>query len=81
MLCDVARDNNVSFESIDLVTDYNKISYDKVLEEVKNNSRYDYEFNIFIDVKEKLVEEEIIENIEKKVKYSLLNLIQMVVVI
>lgn len=65
MLCDVARDNNVSFESIDLVTDYNKISYDKVLEEVKNNSRYDYEFNIFIDVKEKLVEEEIIENIEK----------------
>lgn len=26
MLCDVARDNNVSFESIDLVTDYNKIS-------------------------------------------------------
>ena len=68
MLCDVARDNNVSFESIDLVTDYNKISYDKVLEEVKNNSRYDYEFNIFIDVKEKLVEEEIIENIEKESK-------------
>lgn len=68
MLCDVARDNNVSFESIDLVTDYNKISYDKVVEEVKNNSRYDYEFNIFIDVKEKLVEEEIIENIEKESK-------------
>lgn len=68
MLCDVARDNNVSFESIDLVTDYNKISYDEVLKEIKNNSRYDYEFNIFIDVKEKLVEEEIIENIEKESK-------------
>lgn len=68
MLCDVARDNKVSFDSIDLVTDYNKISYDEVLEEVKNNSKYDYEFNIFIDIKEKLVEEEILENIEKESK-------------
>lgn len=68
MLCDVARDNKVSFDSIDLVTDYKEISYDEVLEEVKNNSKYDYEFNIFIDVKEKLVEEEIIENIEKESK-------------
>lgn len=68
MLCDVARDNKVSFDSIDLVTDYKQISYDEVLEEVKNNSKYDYEFNIFIDVKEKLVEEEILENIEKESK-------------
>lgn len=68
MLCDVARDNKVSFDSIDLVTDYKQISYDEVLEEVKNNSKYDYEFNIFIDIKEKLVEEEIIENIEKESK-------------
>lgn len=68
MLCDVARDNKVSFDSIDLVTDYNKISYDEVLEEVRDNSKYDYKFNIFIDVKEKLVEEEILENIEKESK-------------
>ena len=68
MLCDVARDNKVSFDSIDLVTDYKQISYDEVLEEVKNNSKYDYKFNIFIDIKEKLVEEEILENIEKESK-------------
>ena len=50
---DIISAKKYSDDEVKKYLEYNKISYDKVLEEVKNNSRYDYEFNIFIDVKEK----------------------------
>ena len=61
LLCDTARNNNIAFENLEIVSDYD---FDKVelIKELKEKSSYEY--NVFVDFKEKIIENEIIEKLE-----------------
>jgi len=61
LLCDTARNNNIAFENLEIVSDYdfNKV---ELVKELKDKSSYEY--NVFVDFKEKIIENEIIEKLE-----------------
>lgn len=63
-LCDIARDNKVSFENLTIVSDHN-FDEEKIMEEIKNGSKYHSELNVYIDFKEMDNEDEIKDSLEK----------------
>lgn len=69
MLCDIARDNKVAFNKIDVVTDSKNVSREEILEEIKENSRYEVNFDVLLDIEQRVVEEEVIEEFEREKVY------------
>lgn len=66
-LCDVARANKVAFDSVSFTTNWNDMYDDEVLKkEIKEKSKYEFNFDIFIDVKEYINDAEIKEENENK---------------
>lgn len=63
-LCDIARDNKVSFENLTIVSDHN-FDEEKIMEEIKNGSKYHSELNVYVDFKEMDNEDEIKDSLEK----------------
>lgn len=63
-LCDTARDNNIGFNSLEITSDY-KFDREKIAEEIKNGSKYDTIYNVFVDFEEHINEQEIIESAEE----------------
>jgi len=66
ILCDVARDNNVAFENLEIVSDYNFRKDDLIIKQLESNSTYEYKINVYVDFKEFINEKEIIEDLEKE---------------
>lgn len=64
VLCDVARDNNIGFEALEITSDY-VFDWKEVQEQVKNGSKYDITYHVFVDFKEHLNEQEIIEHADE----------------
>lgn len=64
VLCDVARDNNIGFEALEITSDY-AFDWKEIQEQVKNGSKYDTTYHVFVDFKEHLNEQEIIENADE----------------
>lgn len=60
-LCDTARDNNVGFNSLEITSDYD-FDREKIAEKIKNGSKYDTVYNIFVDFEEHIDEQKIIES-------------------
>lgn len=63
-LCDIARDNKISFENLNIVSDHN-FDEEKIMEGIKNGSKYHSELNVYVDFKEIENEEEIKDSLEK----------------
>ncbi len=59
-LCDTARDNNVGFTSLEITSDY-KFDKEKISEAIKNGSKYDTVYNVFVDFEESINEQEILD--------------------
>ena len=72
ILCDVARDNKVAFDNLDVVSDY-ELDYAKIAEALKNTSKYEEEITVFVDFREHLEEDKVIEELEenKLVTYTI----------
>lgn len=68
MLCDTARDHNVGFQKIDIITNYKNASRENILKEIKEKGKYEVNFDVFLDVEEVLKEDEVIEDITKDEK-------------
>ncbi len=69
MLCETARDNNIGFESLEITTDSNNITNEKVLDYLKNNSKYEVNYSVYVNFEEHINEENILkdEGIENKI--------------
>lgn len=68
MIMDKARENSIAFSEINLITDYENIDYNEIKNKIKENPDYTNNFNVFIDIKEYINEEEILEEIKTDVK-------------
>lgn len=68
MIMDKARENNIAFSEINLITDYENIDYNEIKNKIKENPDYTTNFNVFIDIKEYINEEEILEEIKTDAK-------------
>ncbi len=64
MLCDVARDNNVGFESLEITTDSSNIEQEKIEEYLKSHSKYEGEFYTYVNFQEHIDEDKILEKEE-----------------
>lgn len=66
-LCDVARANKVAYDSISVTTNWEDIYDDEIIREnVKNNSKYKVDFDIFIDIREHINNDTIVEELENE---------------
>lgn len=63
LLCDTARDNDIGFESLEITSNYEFDNSD-IREKIKDGSKYDTYYNVFVDFKEYLKEDEIIDDYE-----------------
>lgn len=68
MIMDKARENNIAFSEINLITDYENIDYNEIKNKIKENPDYTTNFNVFVDIKEYINEEEILEEIKTDAK-------------
>ncbi len=68
MIMDKARENNIAFSEINLITDYKNIDYNEIKNKIKENPDYTNNFNVFIDIKEYINEEEVLEKIKTDTK-------------
>lgn len=68
MIMDKARENSIAFSEINLITDYENIDYNEIKNKIKENPDYTNNFNVFIDIKEYINEEEVLEEIKTDVK-------------
>lgn len=69
MLCDTARDNKIGFKSLEITSDSNNLDRDKIFKYLQDNSKYEDEFEIYINFEEHIDEEKILEkenDIEKE---------------
>lgn len=67
LLCDTARESKITYDSVSITTDWMDMYDDEVLKnEIKAKSKYELDFDIFVDVKEYINDEEIIENTENE---------------
>lgn len=69
MLCDSARENDVAFNKIEIITDYKSATREEIIEGIKTGSEYKVEFDVLIDVEERLNETEILEDLNKEKTY------------
>lgn len=73
LLCDTARDNNIAYDSISITTNWMDMYDDQLLmNSIKEKSKYEFDFDIFVDVKEYIDDNEIkqeYENSEEIVEY------------
>lgn len=67
-LCDVARDNNVAFSSFEIITDNLNLDTTELKEKMKDDSRYQSEYEIYVQFEEYINESEIIEDNVTKFK-------------
>lgn len=65
VLCDVARDNKVAFENLEIVSDY---TFDKeeLTQKIESGSKYESKINVYVDFKEYIKDDEIIKDLEKE---------------
>lgn len=61
-ICDIARDNKVGFSSFEIISDNLELDTADLKEKLKDNSRYETEYEIYVQFEEYLNEQEIIEN-------------------
>ena len=65
LLCDTARANNIAYDSVSITTNWDDMYDDEVLKnEIIAKSKYEFNFDIFVDVKEYISDQEIIEDNE-----------------
>ena len=62
MLCETARDNNVGFESLEITTDSDNITNENVLDYLKDNSRYEVSYSVYVNFEEHINEENILKD-------------------
>lgn len=60
-LCDTARDNNIGFNSLEITSDYN-FDQKKIADAIKDGSKYNTTYNVFVDFLEHIDEDKIIES-------------------
>lgn len=65
VLCDVARDNKVAFDSLEIVSDYS-FDEEELIKKIASGSTYEREINVYVDFKERINEDEIIKDLEKE---------------
>lgn len=72
-ICDTARDNNITFSSFEIISDNLNLDTVELKEKIKDNSRYDTPYEIYVQFEEYINESEIIkDNITKfKVEFDL----------
>lgn len=64
-LCDTARANKIAYDSVSITTNWDDMYDDQVLKnEIKAKSKYEFNFDIFVDVKEYINDQEIIDDNE-----------------
>lgn len=65
VLCDVARDNKVAFENLEIVSDY---TFDKeeLIQKIESGSKYESKINVYVDFKEYIKDDEIIKDLDKE---------------
>ena len=64
ILCDVARDNKVAFSNLEIVSDY-KFDDEKILQQIKDGSKYTEDINILVDFKE-ILDENVAKDLESE---------------
>lgn len=65
LLCDVARENNIAYDSVSITTNWMDMYDDEVLKnEIIANSKYELNYDIFVDIREYIDEEEMIQDTE-----------------
>ncbi len=69
MLCETARDNNVGFESLEITTDSDNITNENILNYLKDNSKYEVNYSIYVNFEEHINKENILkdEDTENKI--------------
>lgn len=65
VLCDVARDNKVAFENLEIVSDYN-FDKEEFIQKIESGSKYENKINVYVDFKEYIKDDEIIKDLEKE---------------
>lgn len=65
LLCDTARANKIAYDSVSITTNWSDMYDDEVLKnEIKSKSKYEFNYDIFVDVKEYISNQEIIDDNE-----------------
>lgn len=65
LLCDTARTNGIAYDSVSVTTNWMDMYDDQVLRmEFQKKSKYEFTYDVFLDVKEHINGKEIIENTE-----------------
>lgn len=67
-ICDIARDNEVAFSSFEIITDNLQLDTNEIKEQIKENSKYAIEYEVYVQYEEFLNEQEIIEDSVTKFK-------------
>lgn len=66
LLCDVARENKIAYDSISITTNWRDMYDDQVLKnEIRDKSKYEFDFDIFVDIKEYINDAEIKNEIDQ----------------
>lgn len=69
MLCETARDNNVGFESLEITTDSEHFNKEEMLDYLKDNSKYEFSYDIYVNFEEHIDEDEIVKDEEINNKF------------
>ena len=64
MLCDTARDNDIGFKSLEITTDNKNINDEDILNYIKENSKYETEYTIYVNFEEHIDDSKINDNFE-----------------
>ena len=66
MLCDTARENDIGFEKLEIVSDWDNIyNEEQIKEALKTNAKYEYEIGVYVDFTEYPEKSDILEDITK----------------
>ncbi len=65
-LCDIAKDNDVLFEKLEITSDSKHLDKEKLMNYLKDNAKYDVDFTLYIHFKEHMNDEDFNENGEVK---------------
>ena len=69
MLCETARDNNVGFESLEITTDSERFNKEDILDYLKDNSKYEFSYDLYVNFEEHIDEDEIVKDEEVNNKF------------
>ena len=62
MLCETARDNKIVFDKLELTTDSKSISIKDITAYLKNNSKYEVDYSVYVNFKEHIDENNLLKD-------------------